>query len=356
MKPDASAALAVRETVQQFLNATRTGNLDLFKKLAAKLGEGGKSLAETVADVKDANKRGALHFAAREGKLRFARDTPLLHATRQEHSDTAKYLLDCGANPAASSDLGATALHHAAGTGNVDLLRLVLSKGVDVDSQSDAGTPLIWAAGHAQQVTVKLLLDHHADPNVETDDGITPLLSSVAACSFPCLELLIQAGANPNVSAGGVTPLHIAADSGNPEIINCLLKAGGDASVSDEEGLKAIQIAALRGNRVAVEALFPMTSPLQTVPNWSVDGIVEHMQSETGKEQGRVASLKDPNMLVNNSLHKQDSLEIVVKKLVVHYEDKFKLKVKRSEWRFTEPSLEENEGNLCQRSLPKEAV
>ncbi|KAF6139783.1 hypothetical protein GIB67_042346 [Kingdonia uniflora] len=328
MKPDASAALAVRETVQQFLNATRTGNLDLFKKLAAKLGEGGKSLAETVADVKDANKRGALHFAAREGKTEVCKylleelklevdtrdedgDTPLLHATRQEHSDTAKYLLDCGANPAASSDLGATALHHAAGTGNVDLLRLVLSKGVDVDSQSDAGTPLIWAAGHAQQVTVKLLLDHHADPNVETDDGITPLLSSVAACSFPCLELLIQAGANPNVSAGGVTPLHIAADSGNPEIINCLLKAGGDASVSDEEGLKAIQIAALRGNRVAVEALFPMTSPLQTVPNWSVDGIVEHMQSETGKEQGRVASLKDPNMLVNNSLHKQDSLEFV---------------------------------------------
>lgn len=28
----------------------------------------GKGLAQTVADVKDANKRGALHFAAREGK------------------------------------------------------------------------------------------------------------------------------------------------------------------------------------------------------------------------------------------------------------------------------------------------
>lgn len=28
----------------------------------------GKGLAQTVADVKDANKRGALHFAAREGQ------------------------------------------------------------------------------------------------------------------------------------------------------------------------------------------------------------------------------------------------------------------------------------------------
>lgn len=35
--------------------------------MARQLDEG-KGLAGTVADIKDANKRGALHFAAREGK------------------------------------------------------------------------------------------------------------------------------------------------------------------------------------------------------------------------------------------------------------------------------------------------
>ena len=35
--------------------------------MAAQLDDG-KGLAGTVADVKDANKRGALHFAAREGR------------------------------------------------------------------------------------------------------------------------------------------------------------------------------------------------------------------------------------------------------------------------------------------------
>lgn len=30
-------------------------------------------MAQTVADVKDANKRGALHFAAREGKTELCR-------------------------------------------------------------------------------------------------------------------------------------------------------------------------------------------------------------------------------------------------------------------------------------------
>lgn len=89
---------AVRQKVEQFLNAARTGNLDLFKskvwtpflrilppvKLFAKLGylnfgfglktelaaqlDDGNGLAQTVTDVKDANKRGALHFAAREGQ------------------------------------------------------------------------------------------------------------------------------------------------------------------------------------------------------------------------------------------------------------------------------------------------
>lgn len=46
--------------------------------------------------------------------------------------------------------------------------------------------------------------------------------------SFP------QAGARVNIIAGGATPLHIAADIGSPEIINCLLKAGADPNLTDE--------------------------------------------------------------------------------------------------------------------------
>ena len=43
-----------------------------------------------------------------------------------------------------------------------------------------------------------------------------------------------QAGARVNIIAGGATPLHIAADIGSPEIINCLLKAGADPNLTDE--------------------------------------------------------------------------------------------------------------------------
>ena len=44
----------------------------------------------------------------------------------------------------------------------------------------------------------------------------------------------VQAGAKVNISAGGATPLHVAADNGSTEIINCLLKAGADPNVTDE--------------------------------------------------------------------------------------------------------------------------
>ncbi|CAL0315958.1 unnamed protein product [Lupinus luteus] len=43
------------------------------------------------------------------------------------------------------------------------------------------------------------------------------------------------AGGKLNISDGGATPLHIAADNGSLELINCLLKSGADPNISDEE-------------------------------------------------------------------------------------------------------------------------
>ncbi|XP_020243778.1 ankyrin-1 [Asparagus officinalis] len=219
----------------------------------------------------------------------------------------AKYLLEKGADPSASSELGVTPLHHAAGIGNIELLNLLLSREVDVESHSDSGTPLVWAAGHGQQEAVKVLLEHHANPNTETDDGITPLLSAVAAGSLSCLELLIQAGANPNIKAGGITPLHIAADLGSKEILNCLLKAGADPNIPDEDGQKPIQVAAVRGNSEAVKVLFPLTSPVKDISNWSIDGVIEHMQSDSSKE---LESAKEPEMPTKTSSQRPQIVEV----------------------------------------------
>ncbi|XP_037485051.1 ankyrin-2-like isoform X2 [Triticum dicoccoides] len=114
--------------------------------------------------------------------------SPLTPRTTME---TVEYLLGRGADPSVASNMGATALHHAAGIGNddaapnghIDIMKLLLGKGVDVESESESGTPLVWAAGHGQQDAVKLLIEHNAKSNTETADGITSLLSAVAAGS-----------------------------------------------------------------------------------------------------------------------------------------------------------------------------
>lgn len=44
-------------------------------------------------------------------------------------------------------------------------------------------------------------------------------------------------------------------------------------------GTTPIEIAALQDRRDMVEMLFPLTSPISTLPDWSVDGIISHVQS-----------------------------------------------------------------------------
>ena len=51
-----------------------------------------------------------------------------------------------------------------------------------------------------------------------------------------------------------------------------------------QDGMKPILVAAARGNRGAVEILFPLTSKDEKIPKWTVDGILEYMQSETSKQ------------------------------------------------------------------------
>jgi ankyrin repeat protein len=57
---------AARDKVSKLLNAARDGNLQVFKELAHAIAEG-QEIGKTLSDVKDANGRGPLHFAARGG-------------------------------------------------------------------------------------------------------------------------------------------------------------------------------------------------------------------------------------------------------------------------------------------------
>ncbi|KAE8788475.1 hypothetical protein D1007_37506 [Hordeum vulgare] len=182
-----------------------------------------------------------------------------------------------------------------------EIVKFLLSKGADVDALSDLGTPLTLASLRGHASVLKILLQHNADPN-KGNGLFVPLDMALRKSFVPCVKLLIQGGTN----VSGDNPLAKAAEKGLTEAIKCLLEAGANPNVLDrycnsvniayflnleyrftkaslvpqQFGRLPIELAAEYGTREDVEILFPFTSPISAVANWTVDGIIEHVEME----------------------------------------------------------------------------
>jgi ankyrin repeat protein len=96
--------------------------------------------------------------------------------------DTARLLLDEGANPDTSSanqfkvrPIHSAAAHRDAQT-SLELIGLLLESGADPNvAQAGGWTPLHQAAAHGREEIARLLLDHGASLAAKSDDGRTPL-------------------------------------------------------------------------------------------------------------------------------------------------------------------------------------
>uniref|UniRef100_A0A0E0QN17 Uncharacterized protein n=1 Tax=Oryza rufipogon TaxID=4529 RepID=A0A0E0QN17_ORYRU len=163
-------------------------------------------------------------------------------------------------------------------------------------------TPLFLSAFFGRTASTRYLLDHGADPMIvgksgsplhaaagkghcEIPDKVfnlddTPLNMAISSKSLECVKLLIQAGADVNFrDSNGATYVMMAANYGFSGIMKCLLDAGANPNIPDQFGVFPIEVAALQVHREIVEMLFPLTSPISTVPDWSIDGIFAHAKN-----------------------------------------------------------------------------
>ncbi|KAM3329969.1 hypothetical protein ACQJBY_026785 [Aegilops geniculata] len=286
----------------------------MARRLNSGLGE-----AATMAAVVDGNSgNSALHLAAMEEKMDVCRylvedlrldinqtndngETPLFLSAFFGRTVAAKYLLAHDADPKLGGKTGSP-LHAAAHKEHQGIVKLLLSRGIDVDLPSPLGTPLHLAATYGQDGTMKILLEHHADPNKVLNLDDTPLsmaIRPIPTASVNCVKLLIKAGADVNFtdSNGGSYVAALAATCGSAGIMNCLLEAGANPNIADEFGITPIEVAASQGRREIVEMLFPVTSPISKLPDWSIDGIISHvkifgLQQDKLKCQKKRAELK----------------------------------------------------------------
>lgn len=110
---------------------------------------------------------------------------------------------------------GMTALHLALMCGNVEAVRTVVAAGVDVN------TPPIWEE--------KLAPLHIAVMGGSKD--------KMGADAAAMVKVLLGAGANVDArDARGMTPLHLAAATGQLHIARALLEGGAQADLTDAQG------------------------------------------------------------------------------------------------------------------------
>lgn len=172
------------------------------------------------------NSRGqsALHLAARKG-----------------NSDLVAYLLRNGAKVNPDDDDFKTPLHEAVRSGNAEVVRLLLNRGADTQARDASGqTPRDAAAGLSAW-----FMDHGTNLEAKNRDGLTALFQFSTTGPLQAVEVLLDANAYLETEGPSRrTPLMVACERGQTEIVRLLLARGADANKVDERQGTALLVAA----------------------------------------------------------------------------------------------------------------
>lgn len=252
--------------VEDLLHSTRMNKLDEVKSL----------IEEEDIDVNSADNMSctALHEAALRGydaiveyllseganidaktvsdKPTLSGITPLIYAVRDGHVNTAKILLDHGANVDIIPN-NYTLLGIAVTTDNSDLISLVLDCGVDINASHGEGSipPLSLALAKGKYQSARFLLEKGADYRKCCSDGFFPLIfAAKKEEGSEGVELLLKhveekegkekllEYVNYNGADNGRTALHVACIVKNYHAAKALLEHGADYKIRDKEGSK----------------------------------------------------------------------------------------------------------------------
>jgi uncharacterized protein len=196
----------------------------------------------------------------------------------EEVRETAKLVLDLGADPNGQDKEGWTPLLQAAGNEYPSSVRLLLDRGADANAQCSCPdvlgggwTPLTMATNSRRQAVVEALLDKGADVNQRNTRGETALILAAYAGDVSIVHQLLDRGADVNVKTGdGRTALMgVAAGTtwpdrvvDHPEVVLALLAKGADVSAQDAHGRTALMLAAQSGSTPVVRSLLKAGAPV----------------------------------------------------------------------------------------------
>ncbi|XP_046838840.1 transient receptor potential channel pyrexia-like isoform X1 [Vespa crabro] len=251
------------------------GHLDLLKRLFKR-----------GADIKSLDKigRSALFYAAHAGHLEVTRwllknksftDTRIGVDSCRRHGfkiqETSK--IDCliGQDLPVPECCGRTPLHQAAKNNHSDVVKTLVEAGANVNAQDERGITALLLAGcnvNSNDVIemskfveiIDVLVSAKASTNViHSGTGSTALHLATALGSPRAVRRLLEGDAWPLFQCADTksTPLHIAADAGNLEILLVLLKniRRDHVDICDKHGRTALHQACYQGHRECAKVL-----------------------------------------------------------------------------------------------------
>ncbi|MBO9481659.1 ankyrin repeat domain-containing protein [Salinisphaera sp. G21_0] len=221
--------------------------------------------------------------------------TPLHYAAEEGQLEAIKALIAKGADVSAQTEKGVTPLHYAAAQGQPEAIDALIAAGADVNARTKNGfTPLHYAAAQGQQEAIDALIANGADVNARSEKGYTALKSAsdnekinipmiksfadagfdvnapcnnlgstmlafaAAACDWVFVDKLLDKGADingPKNKNTKYTPLHFAAEKGQPDAIYELIAREADVDARTKNGFTPLHYAAAQGHQEAIDAL-----------------------------------------------------------------------------------------------------
>ena len=243
--------------------------------------------------------------------------TPLIFAAREGDAESAKHLLDGGADINQTSEYGWTPLLTATNNRHYKLGIYLVERGADANIANKGGWTPLYLATDNRNIEggdypvlkadmdhleyMRFLLEHGADPNKRAKDntltrtiftmqwfyenGATPFVRAAQSSDVALMKLLLEHGADPKIpTENNDTALTAAAGIGwvegvtyerspqeNLEAVRMLLGLGLDPNAKNKEGRTPLMGAALKGRNDVVQLLVDRGATLETRDGGSRD-------------------------------------------------------------------------------------
>lgn len=192
--------------------------------------------------------------------------TPLMVAAKLGHLKVVQFLLANSPVNSLQDKSGATALSEAIANGRTEVADFLLTSGcfnkANIDQGKALQTPLFMAAMQRYNNLIDPMLKLGANPNLAcTEDQITPLMIAATTGNIELVQRLLDYGAICNQQdINGETALHYAAFQGHTEIVALLIKQSPQLSLIENSNHQTpLQLAQEYNQQAVVKLISQLT-------------------------------------------------------------------------------------------------